>query len=100
MDEVFKGMVFYKFHSALVAMERSQQSNQNTYNLRSRKEPLMDGIPLALQPNPPNPRASNNSTPIRPAYGGQQNHNQVNVPTILKNPAWSTEKYNVVEELK
>jgi hypothetical protein len=45
--------------------------NQNTYNLRNRKDPLMDGIPLALQPAPPDPRASNNLPPIRPMYGGK-----------------------------
>ena len=47
--------------------------NRNTYNLRSRKEPLKDGIPLALQPTPPDPRASNSLPPIRLVYRGQQN---------------------------
>ena len=44
--------------------------NQNTYNLRNRKDPLMDRIPLGLQPTPPNPRASNNLPLVRPVYGG------------------------------
>ena len=46
---------------------------QNTYNLRSRKEPMPDKIPLALQPTSPDPRASNNLVLIRPLYGGKQN---------------------------
>ena len=70
------------------------------YNLRSRKEPLIDGIPPALQPTPPNLRASNSLVPVRPPYGGQQNQNQGNIPIILKNHAWSTEKYSAVEDLK
>ena len=45
--------------------------NWNTYNLRSRKEPLTDGIPPTLQPTPPDLRASNNLPPIRPVYGEQ-----------------------------
>ena len=61
---------------------------------------MTDGIPLGLQPTPPNPRASNNPPLVRPVYGGKQNQNQVNVPTILRNPAWSTQKYNVVEDFK
>ena len=77
-----------------------RNGNRNTYNLKNRKDPLMDGIPPALQPTPPNSRENNNSPPIRPVYGGQQNQNQVNVPTILKNPTLSTEKYSVIEDLK
>ena len=61
---------------------------------------MTDEIPPALQPTPPDPRASNNPPPVRPVYGGKQNQNQGNVPTILKNPAWSTKKYNAVEDLK
>ncbi len=53
-----------------------------------------DGIPPALRPTPLDPRASNNPIPIRPSYGGQQNQNQGNVSTILKNATWSTEKYS------
>ena len=60
----------------------------------------MDGIPLGLQPTPPDPTASNNPPLVRPIYGGQQNQNQGNVPTILKIPACCTKKYNVVEDLK
>lgn len=74
--------------------------NQNIYNLRSRKDPLTDRIPPSLQPTPPNPRENNNLSPIKPPPTGQQNQNQVNVPTILENPAWSTKKYSLVEDLK
>ena len=77
-----------------------RNDNRNTYNLRNRKDPLTDGIPPSLQPTPPDPRASNNPPPIRLVYGGQQNQNQGNVPTILRNLGWSKEKYNVVEDLK
>ena len=72
----------------------------NTYILKSKKDSLTDGIPLALQPTPPNPRASNNPPPVRLPPTGQQNQNQGNVLTILKNPTWSTKKYSVVEDLK
>lgn len=61
---------------------------------------MNDGIPLELQPTPPDPRESNNLVPIRLPYGGQQNQNQPNVPKILKNLAWSTEKYSVEKDLK
>lgn len=37
-----------------------RNDNRNTYNLRNRKEPLIDGIPPGLQPTPPDLRASNN----------------------------------------
>ena len=47
-----------------------RNDNRNTYNLRSRKEPLTDGIPLGLQPTPPDLRVSNNPAPIKPPYGG------------------------------
>ena len=47
--------------------------NQNTYNLKNTKDPLMDRIPPALQPTSPDPKASNNLPPIRLVYGGQQN---------------------------
>ena len=47
--------------------------NPNIYNLRNRKDPFTNGIPLTLQPTPPNPRESNNLPPIRLVYGGQQN---------------------------
>lgn len=77
-----------------------QNDNQNAYNLRNRNDPFIYGIPLGLQPNPPNPRASKNPPPVRLVYGGQQNQNQGNVPTILKNPSWSTKKYNAIEDLK
>ena len=77
-----------------------RNDNRNTYNLKNWKDPLTDRIPLGLQPTPVDQRASNNMPPVRLIYGGQQNQNQVNVPTILKNPAWSTEKYNAVEDLK
>ena len=74
--------------------------NRNPYNLKNRKDPLTDGIPPGLQPTPPDPRANNNPLPIRPPPPGQQNQNQGNIPTILKNPAWYAEKYNAVEDLK
>ena len=45
--------------------------NRNTCNLKNRKDPLKDGIPLALQPTPLDPRATNNLEPIRPTYGVQ-----------------------------
>ena len=61
---------------------------------------MTNGIPLGLKPTPPDARASNNLPPVRLVYGGQQNQNQGNVPTILKNLAWSTKKYNVVEDSK
>ena len=48
-----------------------QNDNKNTFNLRNRKDPLIDGIPPGLQPTPPNPRASNNTPLVRPVYGGQ-----------------------------
>ncbi len=73
-----------------------QNDNRNTYNLRNKR----DGIPPGLQPTPPDPRASNNPPLVRPAQGGPQYQNQVNIPTILKNLSWSTEKYNAVEDLK
>ena len=69
-----------------------RNDNQNTYNLKNRKDPLMDGIPPTLQPTPLDPRASKNLPPIRLLYRGKKNHNQVNVQTILKNPTWSTKK--------
>lgn len=74
--------------------------NHNTYNLRNQREPITDGIPLALHPKPPNLRANNNLVPTRAPYIGQQNQNQGNMPTILKNPIWATGKYNAVEDLK
>ena len=61
---------------------------------------MTNGIPLALQPTPLDLRASNYLMLVRPPYGGQQNQNQGNVPTILKNPTWSTEEYSAVEDLK
>lgn len=60
---------------------------------------MTDGIPPALQPTPIDARETNNPIPIRAPYGGKQNQNQGNVPAILKNPAWSTEKYSVVGDL-
>ena len=45
--------------------------NQNTYNLRNKKESFTNGIPPALQPTPPDLRESNNPAPIMPPYGGQ-----------------------------
>jgi len=47
-----------------------QNDNRNTYNLQSQKEPMIDGIPLVLQPTSPDPRETNNPVPIRPPYGG------------------------------
>ncbi len=52
----------------------------------------MDEIPPILQPTPLDPKENNNLPLVRPVQGGQQYQNQVNIPTILKNPAWSTEK--------
>ena len=51
---------------------------------------MTDKIPPALQPTHPDSRVSNNLVPIRTLYGGQHNQNQGNVPTILKNPTWSS----------
>ena len=48
-----------------------RNDNQNTYNLRNRKDPLTDGIPPSLQPTPLDPRESNNPPPVRLVYGGQ-----------------------------
>ena len=55
----------------LEKMFTCHNDNQNTYNLRSRKEPKKNRIIWALQPTPPNLRASNNPIPIRLVYGGQ-----------------------------
>ena len=77
-----------------------QNDNWNTYNLRNRKDPLKDGAPPSLQITPPNPRVSKNPPLVRPVYGGQQNQNQGNIPTIWKNPACYTENYNALEDLK
>lgn len=74
--------------------------NQNTFNLRSRKDPLIDGIPPTLQPALLDPRVSENPPLVRPPPARQKNQNQGNVPTILKNLAWSMEKYNAMEDLK
>ena len=61
---------------------------------------MIDKIPPTLQPTPPDLRVSKNLVPIKPSYGGKHNQNQGNVPTILKNPTWSTKKYSAVEDLK
>lgn len=77
-----------------------QNDNQNTYNLRNQREPMIDGIPPTLHPKPPNKRTNKNPVTTRAPYIGQKNQNQGNIPTILKNPIWATEKYNTVEDLK
>ena len=61
---------------------------------------MTDGIPPRLQSTPLDPRKNNNLIPPREPYVGQKIQNEGNIPTILKNPGWSSEKYSVVEELK
>ena len=53
---------------------------------------MIDGIPPTLHPTPPNPKYNNNLVPTKAPYIGKKNQNQGNVPTILKNPIWTTKK--------
>ena len=48
-----------------------QNDNRNNYNLCNRMKHMTNGIPLALHPTPPNPRANNNPVPTKAPYVGK-----------------------------
>lgn len=53
---------------------------------------MANEITPRLKPTPTNPRQNNNLTSARAPFLGKQIQAQGNIPTILKNPAWSSEK--------